>query len=49
MEAEATELFVIVAAMVFFLAICGVAVWAFARQYRREHPKDGARRDEPRA
>ena len=46
MEAEATELYVIITAMLFFLAICAVAVWAFARQYRREHPKDRARRDD---
>lgn len=46
MRAEATELFVIGAAMIFFLAVCAVAVWAFVRQYRREHPKDGARRDD---
>ncbi|HEX8632734.1 MAG TPA: hypothetical protein VF703_01130 [Pyrinomonadaceae bacterium] len=47
MKAETTELFVIGAAMIFFLAVCAVAVWAFVRQYRREHPRDqGARRDE---
>ncbi|HEV2799072.1 MAG TPA: hypothetical protein VGW12_01170 [Pyrinomonadaceae bacterium] len=46
MEAKSTELFVIIVAMVFFLTICAVAVWAFARQYRREHPKEGARRDD---
>lgn len=46
MKAENTELFVIAAAMIFFLAICAVAVWAFVRQYRREHPRDGARRDD---
>jgi hypothetical protein len=45
-KAKSTELFVIIAAMIFFLAICAVAVWAFARQYRREHPKDGARRND---
>jgi flagellar biogenesis protein FliO len=45
MRAEATELFVIGAAMIFFLAVCVVAVWVFVRQYRREHPKDGARRE----
>lgn len=42
MNAEATELLVIGVAMLFFLAVCAVAVWAFARQYRREHPRDGA-------
>jgi hypothetical protein len=26
--------------MIFFLAICAVAVWAFIRQYRREHKRD---------
>jgi hypothetical protein len=41
METQATELYVIITAMIFFLA-----VWAFARQYRREHPKDGAPRDD---
>jgi len=46
MEAKSTELFVIIAAMTFFLAICVVAVWAFARQYRREHRKDDARRND---
>ncbi|MDQ1610913.1 MAG: hypothetical protein QOG00_844 [Pyrinomonadaceae bacterium] len=46
MEAKSTELFVIIAAMIFFLAICAVAVWAFARQYRREHPKEGTGRDD---
>jgi flagellar biogenesis protein FliO len=45
MEAQATELYVIAAAMIFFLAICAVAVWVFVRQYRREHPKDGGRRN----
>jgi flagellar biogenesis protein FliO len=44
MNAESTELFVIGGAMIFFLAICVVAVWAFVRQYRREHPKDDAPR-----
>jgi flagellar biogenesis protein FliO len=46
MKAETTELFVIGGAMIFFLAICAIAVWVFVRQYRREHPKDGARRDD---
>ena len=46
MTKEATELFVIGGAMIFFLAICAVAVWVFVRQYRREHPRDGARRDD---
>ncbi len=46
MEAENRELFVIGAAMIFFLVICAVAVWAFVRQYRKEHPRDGARRDD---
>ena len=46
MKPEATELLVITAAMLFFLAICAVAVWAFVRQYRREHPRDGGRRDD---
>jgi flagellar biogenesis protein FliO len=45
MKAEATELFVIGGAMLFFLVICVVAVWAFVRQYRREHPRDDTRRD----
>ncbi|MDQ1557573.1 MAG: hypothetical protein QOD32_633 [Pyrinomonadaceae bacterium] len=45
MEAKSTELFVIIAAMIFFLAICAVAIWAFVRQYRREHPKEGTGRD----
>jgi positive regulator of sigma E activity len=40
MKAEATELFVIGGAMLFFLAVCAVAVWAFVRQYRREHKRD---------
>jgi flagellar biogenesis protein FliO len=47
MNAKSTELFVIGGAMIFFLAICAVAVWAFVRQYRREHSKDDARRDDP--
>lgn len=47
MKAEAMELFVIGVAMLFFLAICAVAVWAFVRQYRREHPRDGTPRDDP--
>ncbi|HLL13948.1 MAG TPA: hypothetical protein VK388_02610 [Pyrinomonadaceae bacterium] len=47
MNSEATELLVIGVAMLFFLAVCAVAVWAFARQYRREHPRDGAPRDDP--
>jgi flagellar biogenesis protein FliO len=46
MNAEATELFVIGGAMIFFLAICAVAVWVFVRQYRREHPRDDARRND---
>jgi flagellar biogenesis protein FliO len=46
MKAEATELFVIIVAMLFFLAICAVAVWAFVRQYRREHPRNSARHDD---
>jgi hypothetical protein len=45
MKAETTELYVIGAAMLLFLAICAVAVWAFVRQYRREHPKDDGRRE----
>ncbi|HEY0098631.1 MAG TPA: hypothetical protein VGB76_06720 [Pyrinomonadaceae bacterium] len=46
MKAETTELYVIGVAMIFFLALCVVAVWAFVRQYRREHPKDeGGRRE----
>ncbi|HEX8457356.1 MAG TPA: hypothetical protein VF656_08675 [Pyrinomonadaceae bacterium] len=46
MNSETTELYVIGAAMLIFLFICVVAVWAFARQYRREHPRDDGRRDE---
>jgi hypothetical protein len=45
MKNEARELTVIALALLFFLAICAVAVWAFVRQYRREHPKDEGRRE----
>ena len=45
MNPETTELYVIAVAMIIFLAICAVAVWAFLRQYRREHPRDERRRD----
>lgn len=45
MNSEANELIVIAVALVFFLALCAVAVWLFVRQYRREHPRDGGRRD----
>ena len=41
MNSEANELIVIAVALVFFLALCAVAVWLFVRQYRREHPRDG--------
>ena len=46
MNSETTELYVIGAAMFIFLVICAVAVWAFVRQYRREHRRDEGRRDE---
>ncbi len=46
MDADTTELYVIAAAMFFFLSICAVAVWAFVRQYRREHPRDDRPPDE---
>ncbi len=45
MNSEATELTVIAVALVFFLALCAVAVWLFVRQYRREHKGDGGRRE----
>ncbi|MGI9106011.1 MAG: hypothetical protein ACR2G4_07170 [Pyrinomonadaceae bacterium] len=37
MNSEVTELSVIGIAMLFFLLLSAVAVWAFVRQYRREH------------
>ncbi len=46
MEADTTELYVIAAAMLFFLSICAVAVCAFVRQYRREHPREERPSDE---
>ncbi len=45
MEADTRELYVIAVAMIFFLIICAVAVWAFVRQYRREHPRDEKHRE----
>jgi flagellar biogenesis protein FliO len=45
MNSEATELTIIVVALVFFLALCVIAVWLFVRQYRREHPRDDRPRD----
>jgi hypothetical protein len=41
MNSETTELIVIAVALVFFLALCAVAVGLFVRQYRREHKRDG--------
>lgn len=41
MNSQGTELLVIGVAMIFFLAICAVAVWAFVRQYRRERGRSG--------
>jgi membrane protein implicated in regulation of membrane protease activity len=44
MNPRTLELTVIGVAMLFFLLLSVAAVWVFVRQYRREHPKDGARR-----
>jgi membrane protein implicated in regulation of membrane protease activity len=46
MDSQILELIVIGLAMLFFLILSIVAVWVFVRQYRREHPRDGARRDD---
>jgi hypothetical protein len=44
-NSEVLELTVIGIAMLFFSVLSIVAVWVFIRQWRREHPKDGERRD----
>ena len=46
MNAQVLELIVIGVAMLFFLLLSVAAVYVFVRQYRREHPKDGARRND---
>ena len=45
MNSQILELSVIGIAMLFFLILSVAAVCVFVRQYRREHPKDGARRE----
>ncbi|HJR08043.1 MAG TPA: hypothetical protein VJ842_12345 [Pyrinomonadaceae bacterium] len=45
MNPQILELSVIGVAMLFFLILSVAAVCVFVRQYRREHPKDGARRE----
>jgi membrane protein implicated in regulation of membrane protease activity len=45
MNSQILELSVIGVAMLFFLILSVAAVCVFVRQYRREHPKDGARRE----
>ncbi|HLL73639.1 MAG TPA: hypothetical protein VK363_19530 [Pyrinomonadaceae bacterium] len=45
MNSQTLELSVIGIAMLFFLILSVAAVCVFVRQYRREHPKDGARRE----
>jgi hypothetical protein len=45
MNPQILELSVIGVAMLFFLVLSVAAVCVFVRQYRREHPKGGARRE----
>lgn len=45
MNSQILELSVIGVAMLFFLILSVAAVCVFVRQYRKEHPKDGARRE----
>lgn len=46
MNPQTLELAVIGIAMLFFLLLSVAAVCVFVRQYRKEHPKNGARRDD---
>ncbi len=49
MNSATIELLVIGFAMTLFAIVCVIAVWAFVRQYRREHPKGGGNDGQPHA